>query len=180
MAMPRLRSRPRIAPEVPHNEGAFRPVQVSAPRGSILNCVEPAAVASRHLVGHFLPGAIFGALAPAMPGQLMAGGADPIWMSVWRGTWDATKIPADPFMLTRFSVGWHGRAGDQRWAEHNRLSQRRGGHARRSDRDVLAVGAASTRSCARIRVVRANFGAGWGRPPRSVAERGAWQRICHD
>ena len=52
-----------ISPDVPHNEGAFRPVHVSAPEGSILNCREPAAVASRHLVGHFLPGAIFGALA---------------------------------------------------------------------------------------------------------------------
>src|SRR5439155_1745253 len=65
-----------VSPEVPHNDGAFRPVHVSAPRGSILNCVEPAAVASRHLVGHFLPGAIFGALAPALPGRLMAGSAD--------------------------------------------------------------------------------------------------------
>ena len=82
-----------ISPEVPHNEGAFRPVHVSAPRGSILNCVEPAAVASRHLVGHFLPGAIFGALAHVLPGRLMAGSADPIWMSIWRGTWAGTGEP---------------------------------------------------------------------------------------
>ena len=74
-----------VCPDVPHNEGAFRPVHVSAPRGSILNCVEPAAVASRHLVGHFIPGLIFGALAHAMPNKLLAGGADPAWMSVWRG-----------------------------------------------------------------------------------------------
>ena len=47
-----------INPEVPHNEGAFRPVHVTAPAGSILNCRPPAAVASRHLVGHFLPSAI--------------------------------------------------------------------------------------------------------------------------
>jgi N-methylhydantoinase B len=26
-----------ISPEVPHNEGAFRPVHVTAPEGSILN-----------------------------------------------------------------------------------------------------------------------------------------------
>lgn len=74
-----------ISPDVPHNEGAFRPVHVTAPEGSILNCREPAAVASRHLLGHFLPGVIFGALAPAMPGKLIAGGSDPIWMSVWHG-----------------------------------------------------------------------------------------------
>ena len=94
-----------IAPEVPHNEGAFRPVQVRAPRGSILNCVEPAAVASRHLVGHFLPGAILGALAPVLPGRLLAGSADPIWMSVWRGQW---RNSSKPFMTTLFQLGGMG------------------------------------------------------------------------
>ncbi len=94
-----------ISPEVPHNEGAFRPVHVSAPRGSILNCVEPAAVASRHLVGHFLPSAIFGALASALPGRLMAGSADPIWLSVWRGTWRETGEAAQ---TTMFQVGGTG------------------------------------------------------------------------
>ena len=94
-----------VSPEVPHNEGAFRPVHVSAPRGSILNCVEPAAVASRHLVGHFLPSAIFGALAPALPGRLMAGSADPIWLSVWRGRWRETGEGAQ---TTLFQVGGTG------------------------------------------------------------------------
>jgi N-methylhydantoinase B len=94
-----------LAPEVPHNEGSFRPVHVSAPRGCILNCVEPAAVGSRHLIGHFLPGAIFGALAPAMPGKLMAGGADPIWLTIFRGAW---KQPAEPFQLSVFQVGGMG------------------------------------------------------------------------
>jgi len=76
-----------ISPEVPHNEGAFRPVHISAPEGSILNCKRPAAVASRHLVGHFLPSVIFGALAKAVPDRVLAGGADPGWMSIWRATW---------------------------------------------------------------------------------------------
>ncbi len=94
-----------ISPEVPHNEGAFRPVHVSAPEGSILNCRQPAAVASRHLIGHFLPGAIFGALAPVLPAQLLAGGADPGWMSIWRGAWPGTE---NPFMLTVFQLGGMG------------------------------------------------------------------------
>src|SRR5205814_1971572 len=79
-----------ISPEVPHNEGAFRPVHVTAPPGSILNCQEPAAVASRHLIGHMLPCVIFGALAPVMPGRLLAGGAEAIWQSMWRGDWPET------------------------------------------------------------------------------------------
>ena len=94
-----------ISPEVPHNEGAFRPVHVTAPEGSILNCKEPAAVASRHLVGHFLPSLVLGALSQAMPNQLIAGSADPIWMSVWRGRWKETNKSAT---FTMFQVGGTG------------------------------------------------------------------------
>ncbi len=94
-----------VSPEVPHNEGAFRPVHVTAPEGSILNCREPAAVASRHLIGHFLPSAIFGALAPALPGKLMAGSADPIWLTIWRGTWPESGQSSQ---LSVFLVGGTG------------------------------------------------------------------------
>ncbi len=94
-----------VSPEVPHNEGAFRPVHVTAPPGSILNCVEPAPVASRHLIGHFLPGVIFGALAPAIPGKLMACGADPIWISVWHGKWPVSQ---EPFTFSLFQCGGTG------------------------------------------------------------------------
>ncbi|WP_211233353.1 hydantoinase B/oxoprolinase family protein [Brevibacterium album] len=74
-----------LAPEVPHNAGAFRPVTTTAPAGSVLNCLEPAPVASRHLVGHFLPSLVFEALRPAVPEGLPAASADALWMTVWRG-----------------------------------------------------------------------------------------------
>lgn len=90
-----------ICPDVPHNEGSFRPVRVSAPEGSILNALEPAPVASRQVIGHFIPSAIFAALSGALPGRLMAPGADPIWLSVWRGE-------KPPFTLTVFQVGGTG------------------------------------------------------------------------
>lgn len=90
-----------ICPDVPHNEGSFRPVHVSAPPGSILNALDPAPVASRQVIGHFIPSAIFAALSGAMPGRLMAPGADPIWLTVWRG-----QNP--PFTLTVFQVGGTG------------------------------------------------------------------------
>ena len=90
-----------IYPDVPHNEGSFRPVHVSAPAGSILNANEPAPVAARQTVGHFVPTAVFTALAKALPGKLMAPSADPIWLSVWRG-----QNPA--FNLTVFQVGGTG------------------------------------------------------------------------
>jgi N-methylhydantoinase B len=94
-----------VSPEIPHNEGAFRPVHVTAPPGCILNCLEPAAVASRHAIGHFLPGVIFGALAPAMPGKLIACGADPIWISVWQGKWPRTQ---ETFTFSLFQCGGTG------------------------------------------------------------------------
>jgi len=90
-----------ICPDVPHNEGSFRPVHVSAPAGSIMNALDPAPVASRQVIGHFIPSAIFAALSGELPGRLMAPGADPIWLSVWRG-----QNPA--FTLTIFQVGGTG------------------------------------------------------------------------
>lgn len=94
-----------ISPEVPHNEGAFRPVNITAPEGTILNCKRPAAVASRHLVGHFLPGLILGALAQVIPDRVLAGGADPGWMSIWRATWPKTGKNAN---FTLFQLGGTG------------------------------------------------------------------------
>jgi len=94
-----------ISPDVPHNEGAFRPVHITAPQGSILNCQRPAAVASRHLVGHFLPSAIFGALAQVIPDRVIAGSADPIWMSIWRARWPDRPKPCN---FTLFMLGGTG------------------------------------------------------------------------
>jgi N-methylhydantoinase B len=56
-------------------------------------------------VGHFLPSAIFGALAQAMPERVIAGGADPIWLSVWRGS---APDGGAPFMVSTFQVGGMG------------------------------------------------------------------------
>src|SRR5437764_4094525 len=88
-----------ISPEVPHNEGSFRPVTVSAPPGSILNAQYPAPVAARHLIGHFLPGLIFGALAKAMPERIMADGAASIWITMFRGQRPAETVDGYTFML---------------------------------------------------------------------------------
>jgi N-methylhydantoinase B len=99
-----------LAPEVPHNAGSFRPVRVSAPRGSVLNCVEPAPVASRHLVGHFLPSLLFDALRPAVPQGLPATSSDALWMTVWRGG----DVDEDrPFTLTVFGAGGVGGRPDK-------------------------------------------------------------------
>jgi N-methylhydantoinase B len=75
-----------IAPEMPNNEGSFLPLSVTAPEGTILNPRFPAAVAARHIVGHFLPHAVFGALAPILPDRVVAEGSGNIWLTTVRGT----------------------------------------------------------------------------------------------
>jgi N-methylhydantoinase B len=72
-----------IAPDVPNNEGSFRPVTVTAPEGSILNCRYPAPVSARSSIGHFLPGLVHGALVQAVPERVLAEGAGPLWIVHW-------------------------------------------------------------------------------------------------
>jgi N-methylhydantoinase B len=93
-----------IAPDVPHNAGSFRPVHVTAPAGSVLNCIDPAPVAARHLVGHFLPTLLFNALRPMLPERLLADSGDAVWMTVWRGA-DAAGAA---FNFTVFQSGGMG------------------------------------------------------------------------
>jgi N-methylhydantoinase B len=68
-----------ICPEVPNNEGSFRPVRIRAPEGSILNCRRLAPVAARHIVGHFAPECVLGALSVVLPERALAEGANTIW-----------------------------------------------------------------------------------------------------
>src|SRR5262245_28478958 len=74
-----------ITPDVPNNEGSFRPVTVTAPEGCILNARRPAALAARHVVGHLVPAALFGALAQVQPQVVMAEGAGSIVVMQTRG-----------------------------------------------------------------------------------------------
>jgi N-methylhydantoinase B len=91
-----------VAPIVPHNEGSFLPVSVRAPLGSILNPRHPAAVAARHIVGHALPHAVFGALAKIVPDRIMAEGAGSIWLTTIRGA------GLDRFVAVVFAAGGTG------------------------------------------------------------------------
>lgn len=94
-----------LDPETPNNEGSFRPIQVRAPEGSFLNPRLPAAVNGRHLVGHLLSSAIYGALAEVVPERILAdGGAAPSWVLVMNGRWPNGK----PFSNFMFFAGGQG------------------------------------------------------------------------
>lgn len=60
--------------DVPNNAGVFRCVDIHVPEGSVLNPVEPAAVAARALTGYRVFDAMLGALAKIVPQRIPAAG----------------------------------------------------------------------------------------------------------
>jgi N-methylhydantoinase B/oxoprolinase/acetone carboxylase alpha subunit len=84
------------APTIPNNDGAFAPVSVRAPKGSILNNAFPSSGGQRVCTGHYLPVAVFCALADVIPERVAAGSGSPLWSFVQSGVRNgrpyATKV----------------------------------------------------------------------------------------
>ena len=99
-----------VAPTVPNNEGSFRPLTVTAPRGSILNCLRPAAVGARHLIGHFVSQPILAALAQAVPERVIAEGSAGLWNTMLEGR---TGDQGEVFAYIFFSAGGMGARADR-------------------------------------------------------------------
>jgi len=79
-------------PGIPINEGAIRPITMTAPEGSIVNCTFPAAVAARMVVGHFMTEMVFNALAKAAPDNIIAGsGGTPAQTNIFHGSFASGK-----------------------------------------------------------------------------------------
>ncbi|KAF1028498.1 MAG: Acetophenone carboxylase delta subunit [Burkholderia plantarii] len=68
-----------IAPEVPNNAASLEPFRVQAPKGCILNAQRPSPVAVRHVLGHFVPDLVLGALHKILPGHVPAEGSGALW-----------------------------------------------------------------------------------------------------
>ena len=62
-----------ISEHVPQNEGSFRPIKVTAPKGSIFNPIYPAAAEARFNQIQRVVDCIIKALAPAIPDKVTAG-----------------------------------------------------------------------------------------------------------
>jgi N-methylhydantoinase B len=77
-----------FSPEVPNNEGAFRPIKVSAPKGSLLNAQKPVPLGGRNITGNILHAPVFGALAKAVPLQVQADCGSACWCIVLNGQKD--------------------------------------------------------------------------------------------
>ncbi len=98
-----------LAPGIPNNEGAFRPIEVRAPLGSVLNCRRPAPVSARHLIGHFVSQPLLTTLAELIPQQVIANGSAGLWNTMMDGMDGQEK----EFAYVFFSAGGMG-------AAHNR------------------------------------------------------------
>ena len=93
---------------IPNNAGFFRPITVTAPPGTIVNPVHPAATGARGLTVFRIVDAILGALAGPMPDRVFAaseGGNSNIRIG-------GADRQGRPFLLVDILVGaWGGRAG---------------------------------------------------------------------
>lgn len=75
-----------FAPDIPNNDGCARPIALTAPEGTVINCKFPAAVAARMGVGHFLTEVIYRALSNVLPDKVIAAsGGTPAAMNVFYG-----------------------------------------------------------------------------------------------
>ena len=93
-----------LLPDLPNNAGMYRTVEVSAPENSIVNPLPPAPVGARALTGHYVPVAVFGALARVMPERVMAGAGSPLWNCTQSGV----RADGSPYATNQFFNGGMG------------------------------------------------------------------------
>lgn len=93
-----------LLPDLPNNDGLFRPITVHAPEGSILNPREPAPVGGRACTGHYVPTVVLGALQAVLPQRVIGAAGSPLWIANFSGVRDDGK----PFATVLFFNGGMG------------------------------------------------------------------------
>lgn len=68
-----------LNPDLPNNTGSLAPIEIRAPKGSIVNCAYPAPVNARHVVGMYVPMPILKALHQVIPDRVLAEGSGAVW-----------------------------------------------------------------------------------------------------
>jgi N-methylhydantoinase B len=74
-----------LDPQTPRNEGTYRPIDVTAPAGSLLNASHPAPVNARHLTFLHLASAVMQALSVVIPKKIIAESGSPFIQVVFAG-----------------------------------------------------------------------------------------------
>ena len=93
-----------LLPQLPNNEGMFRPITVTAPEGSLLNPRFPAACGGRSSTGHYVPTLVYGALEQVIPERIIAGAGSPLWNITLSGV----RADGKPFASVLFFNGGMG------------------------------------------------------------------------
>lgn len=60
-------------PDVPQNEGCYRPVSVVLPKGSVVNPIAPTAVSGKHVLAQKIADILIQGFAPAIPDKIPGG-----------------------------------------------------------------------------------------------------------
>jgi N-methylhydantoinase B len=80
-----------FSPDVPNNEGSFRPISVTAPEGSLLNAKKPSPLGARNVTGNLLYAPVMKALSHAVPEKVQADCGAAVWVMVLSGKRDDGK-----------------------------------------------------------------------------------------
>jgi N-methylhydantoinase B len=97
-----------FSPEVPNNEGSFRPIHVYAPEGCVLNAKKPSPLGARNVTGNLLHGPIMKALSKAVPHKVQADCGAAVWVMVLSGKRDDNSEFVEYLFL---AGGYGGRKG---------------------------------------------------------------------
>jgi N-methylhydantoinase B len=100
-----------VAPTIPNNAGTLDAVKVSAPPGTIVSAMYPAAVYARSSIGHMMPDVVYGALEQAIPGRVPAEGTSNLWtlkMVAGHGLTGVGDKAGTQFMVMSFHSGGAG------------------------------------------------------------------------
>src|SRR6516162_9286541 len=111
-----------LLPNLPNNEGIFRCMEVVAPPGSLVNPRFPAAVGGRMATGHYLPVAVFGALAPVLPGRIIAASGSPLWSMIVTGVRATGQTYANVFFFNGGMGATDGNDGQNAYAWPSNVS----------------------------------------------------------
>ncbi len=88
-----------FSPQVPNNEGAFRPIKVTAPENCLVNAKGSVPLGARNITGNMLHSVVFGALAQAVPDKVQADCGSACWCIVLNGKSDDGNEYVEYFFL---------------------------------------------------------------------------------
>ena len=98
-----------LAPEIPNNEASLAAFKVKAPENCILNARRPAPVSVRHVLGHFVPDLVLGALQKLAGIDVPAEGSGCLWnLHVSARPTDENADPALNAEILMFNSGGTG------------------------------------------------------------------------